>query len=209
MADLEPELVAALRERLAAETRLALEQARGVKLVLVSPPAPLRRPRPAPAQRGDRRRAGGLRRRARAGRGRVPQHRAALHRRGRRGGRARAAFDPRFYYRAKAPYQPRYWDELARRILLATRGAGRYLYKVLALDCDNTLWGGIVGEDAAQGDRLDPDHYPGNVYYRVQLELAALQRRGVLLCLCTKNNPDDVDEVLQRHPHMVMQATST
>jgi FkbH-like protein len=114
------------------------------------------------------------------------------------------ALSPRFYFRATAPYQPRFWDELARRVLLASRGAGTYLYKVLVLDCDNTLWGGVIGEDLLDGIALSPDMYPGNVFWRVQHELLALQQRGVLLCLSTKNNPADVAEVLDRHPHQVI-----
>lgn len=114
------------------------------------------------------------------------------------------ALHPRFYYRATAPYQPRFWDELSRRIMRAARAGDRYLLKVLVLDCDNTLWGGVIGEDLVDGIALGPDTYPGNVYWRVQHQLLALQRRGVLLCLATKNNETDVAEVLERHPHQVI-----
>jgi FkbH-like protein len=115
-----------------------------------------------------------------------------------------AAFDPRFYFRSKAPYAGAFLDELARRITAAARGFGAHFHKVLALDCDNTLWGGVVGEDSVAGIRLGPHDHPGNVYWRVQHEIAALRRQGVLLCLCTKNNPDDVAEVLRQHPGMVL-----
>ena len=115
-----------------------------------------------------------------------------------------AAFDPRFYFRSKAPYTGVYLDELARRVTAAARGFGARFHKVLAVDCDNTLWGGVVGEDGPTGIRLGPHDHPGNVYWRVQHEIAALRRQGVLVCLCTKNNPDDVDEVLREHPDMVL-----
>lgn len=115
-----------------------------------------------------------------------------------------AAFDLRFYFRGKAPYTGAYLDELARRITAAARGFGAHFYKVLALDCDNTLWGGVVGEDSVAGLQLGPHDHPGNVFWRVQHEIAALRRQGVLLCLCTKNNPEDVDEVLREHPGMVL-----
>lgn len=116
-----------------------------------------------------------------------------------------AAFDTRFYFRSKAPYAGAYLDELARRVTAAARGFGAHFYKVLALDCDNTLWGGVVGEDSLEGIRLGPHDHPGNVFWRVQHEIATLRRQGVLVCLCSKNNPDDVDEVLRRHPGMVLQ----
>lgn len=114
------------------------------------------------------------------------------------------AFDNRFYFRSKAPYSGTYMNELARRIAASTRGFNSHFFKVLALDCDNTLWGGVIGEDFMGGIKLDPYDYPGNIFWRMQQEFAALERQGVLLALVTKNNPDDVDEVLQKHPNMVL-----
>ncbi|MGP1629335.1 MAG: HAD-IIIC family phosphatase, partial [Giesbergeria sp.] len=115
-----------------------------------------------------------------------------------------AAFDTRFYFRSKAPYTGAYMNELARRIVQSARGFGAYFYKVLVLDCDNTLWGGVIGEDLLTGIKLAPHNYPGNVYWRMQHEFAALERNGILLCLCSKNNLADVDEALQKHPEMVL-----
>ena len=115
-----------------------------------------------------------------------------------------AAFDARFYFRSKAPYTGVYFNELARRVASATRGFGTHFYKVLVLDCDNTLWGGVIGEDLMAGIKLGPYDYPGNIFWRMQHEFAALERNGVLLCLCSKNNPADVDEVFQSHPEMVL-----
>ena len=116
----------------------------------------------------------------------------------------KAAFDARFYYKGKAPYTPAFFDEFARRFALATRGFGSYFYKVVALDCDNTLWGGIIGEDGLSGIALDPYNYPGNVYWAVQQQLRQLESQGILLCLCTKNNAADADEVFAKHPNAVL-----
>lgn len=118
-------------------------------------------------------------------------------------GRA-AAYDDRFYYRSKAPYSAALLAALAARISRATRGFGTYFYKALALDCDNTLWGGIIGEDLLTGIKLDPFDAPGSIFWRVQQMISGLERAGLLLCLCTKNNPADVQEVFARHPHMVL-----
>ena len=114
------------------------------------------------------------------------------------------ALDTRFYYRAKAPYSPRYLDAFSAAISDASRGFGSYFYKVLALDCDNTLWGGIVGEDGLAGIRLSPFDYPGNIFWGVQHDISRMEKNGVLLCLCTKNNPADVEEVFALHPDMVL-----
>lgn len=118
-----------------------------------------------------------------------------------------AALDWRFFLKAKAPYSARFLDLLAAQLAAGTRGFGSQYAKVLALDCDNTLWGGVLGEDLVEGVKLDPYDYPGNVYWRIQNSILALQRQGVLLCLCTKNNPTDIEEMFARHPHMVLKDT--
>lgn len=115
-----------------------------------------------------------------------------------------AAFEARFYFRNKAPYTGVYLNELARRIASASRGFGAHFYKVLVLDCDNTLWGGVIGEDLMEGIKLGPYDYPGNIFWRIQHEFASLERKGILLCLCSKNNLTDIDEVFQTHPEMVI-----
>ena len=84
-------------------------------------------------------------------------------------------------------------DELT-ALLSRGLGLGR---KVAVLDCDNTLWGGIVGEDGLAGIHLDPNDYPGCAFHAFQRQLLELQRAGVLLALCSKNNERDVIEVLQ------------
>lgn len=117
---------------------------------------------------------------------------------------AGAAFDRRFYIRSSAPYSPDFLDELARRISVASRGFGTYFYKALVLDGDNTLWGGILGEDLLDGVHLDMHGFPGRVYWEAQLSFKALEARGVLLCLCSKNNPKDVSAFLETHPSAVL-----
>lgn len=82
----------------------------------------------------------------------------------------------------------------------ALRGKTR---KCLVLDCDNTLWGGIVGEDGLGGIQLGMT-YPGSCYRAFQQELLNLHDRGVILALCSKNNEADVLEVLRDHPDMVL-----
>ena len=118
-------------------------------------------------------------------------------------GRA-SAVDPRYFFMYKSPLQPgalQAWAGLLGAALASQRGLAK---KVLALDCDNTLWGGIVGEDGLHGIQLSPHDYPGNVFHTFHRQLLQLQQRGVLLTLCTKNNEADVLEVLDSHPHSLL-----
>lgn len=120
---------------------------------------------------------------------------------------AKHALDARFYFRGKAPYSAGFIDQLAKLVRVTTRSFGGAFHKVLVLDCDNTLWGGIVGEDGVHGIKLDPYSYPGNIFWSVQQQFRALESQGVLLCLCSKNNAADVVEVLEKHPSMPLRAT--
>lgn len=114
------------------------------------------------------------------------------------------ALDKRFYMKTKSPYTAAYYDSLAKSVASNTRGFSTYFYKVLALDCDNTLWGGVIGEDLLDGIKLSPYDYPGNIFWRMQNEFAALERKGVLIALVSKNNPEDIDDVFENHPNMVL-----
>lgn len=114
------------------------------------------------------------------------------------------AFDERFYYLSKAPYSRAFFDEFANRYSMITRGFGTFFFKALVLDCDNTLWGGVIGEDLLAGIKLNKFDYPGNIYWKIQKEIKELEKNGVLLCLCSKNNMADVDEVLFQNPNMVL-----
>jgi FkbH-like protein len=118
-----------------------------------------------------------------------------------------AAFDMRFYLRNTAPYSAALLNVWGRQVASASRAYGARFHKALVLDCDNTLWGGILGEDLADGLRIGPFDYPGNVYWRAQTEFVALQRQGVLLCLCSKNDPEAVDALLDTHPDMVLRSS--
>jgi FkbH-like protein len=201
---LSPEAVDALEVRLRARYRLALENARGLHTVHLGTFSRMG----APADMGGRdvvaevldRFDAALREEAAA----FPNTRLIDTGDVVRAVGRDAAFDARFYFRSKAPWTGAFLDELARRVTAAARGFGAAFYKVLALDCDNTLWGGVVGEDSVTGIALGPHDYPGNIFWRVQHEIAELRRRGVLICLVTKNNPADVEEVLAAHPDMVL-----
>jgi FkbH-like protein len=73
--------------------------------------------------------------------------------------------------------------------------------KVLAVDLDNTLWGGVVGEEGATGIHADREH-PGIAWWNVQRALLDVKRRGILLAICSKNNREDALEAFRANPNM-------
>ncbi|MEO8448394.1 MAG: HAD-IIIC family phosphatase [Gemmatimonadota bacterium] len=75
--------------------------------------------------------------------------------------------------------------------------------KCVVLDLDNTLWGGVVGEDGPTGIRLGHTS-PGAEYVEFQRFLATLPERGFLLAIASKNNPDDALEVIRGHEAMIL-----
>ncbi len=76
-------------------------------------------------------------------------------------------------------------------------------FKVLAVDLDNTLWRGVVGEDGVSGLELGQE-FPGNVHLRIQSELLELRNRGVLLVVLSKNNEADARLALDSLPDMLL-----
>lgn len=75
--------------------------------------------------------------------------------------------------------------------------------KCIVLDLDNTLWGGIIGEDGFDAISLGPT-YPGNSFVEFQRLLLSLWKRGIILAINSRNNPDDVFQVLREHPYMIL-----
>jgi HAD superfamily phosphatase (TIGR01681 family) len=112
-------------------------------------------------------------------------------------------YDARYWHMGRAPYTLDAYGEIALedfKIIRAIIGKNR---KCLVIDCDNTLWGGVIGEDGLSGIKLGKT-YPGSVYAEFQQEIVNLCNRGVIIAICSKNNEADVWEVFRKHPDMVL-----
>lgn len=96
------------------------------------------------------------------------------------------------------PYKPEMFAALATIIARTFQSVRRAPFKVIVLDCDNTLWDGICGEGGADGVKIDVPRRTLQNAMKVQ------QKRGALLCLCSKNNWPDVEAVFNRHPEMLL-----
>ena len=75
--------------------------------------------------------------------------------------------------------------------------------KCIVLDLDNTLWGGVVGEDGFDGIKLGPTS-PGNAFMEFQRCLLSYWQRGIILAINSKNNYDDAMQVIKEHPYMIL-----
>lgn len=112
-------------------------------------------------------------------------------------------YDNRYWHIGRAPYARVALSEIAGddfKYISALKGKNK---KCLVLDCDNTLWGGVIGEDGLSGIKLGKTH-PGSAYSEFQQEVVNLYHRGVIIALCSKNNENDVWEVFRKHPDMVL-----
>ena len=103
--------------------------------------------------------------------------------------------DHKMYYLAKMEWSPGFLSCVAGELIRHTRAAQGRARKCLVLDLDNTLWGGVVGEDGPMGVRIGPGDPEGEAFLDLHHRLKALQAQGVLLAICSKNNPGDVQEL--------------
>jgi len=116
---------------------------------------------------------------------------------------ARHWTDPRLYYTARIPVAQQHWIPLAVTYARYIGAAMNQEIKCIVLDLDNTLWSGVLGEDGFDGIAIG-ESYPGNTFRRFQEYLLALYVNGYILAICSKNDQDDVLDVLRRHPSMVL-----
>jgi FkbH-like protein len=105
----------------------------------------------------------------------------------------------------RQPYTTRFWHAMGGHLADIVLRESRPAPKCVVLDCDNTLWGGVVGEDGVGGIELG-SAFPGSGYQGFQRTLRSLKDRGVLLAIASKNNPQEVDDVFAQHDDMVLRA---
>lgn len=116
-----------------------------------------------------------------------------------------SAVDTRMYFRARSPYTSAITEELSKVITDALR-IDENVVKAIALDCDNTLWGGILGEDGFEGIQLDPNTQSGSYFHLAQRHLKELKDLGILICLVSKNNEHEVLRVLDEHEYQIVRS---
>ena len=114
-----------------------------------------------------------------------------------------ALFDPQLFYIAKMPIQVDFLPQIAKRVFDTVEALAGHFRKCAVLDLDNTLWGGVVGDDGMEGIRIG-ELKDGKIYSDLQRYFKALRNRGILLAVCSKNEYDAAIRPFREHPEMVL-----
>ena len=113
-------------------------------------------------------------------------------------------FDPWLWYSSKQEIHPRvsdiYGDQMG-RLLAALRGRSS---KCLVLDLDNTVWGGVIGDDGVEGIVLGQGTANGEAFLALQAYARRLSQRGVILAVCSKNDEVNAFAGFDNHPEMLL-----
>ncbi|HQT88318.1 MAG TPA: HAD-IIIC family phosphatase [Acidiphilium sp.] len=108
------------------------------------------------------------------------------------------------WHRAKQEISPAaapYYGDLVARLIAAARGRSA---KCLILDLDNTLWGGVIGDDGLDGITLGQGSAEGEAFVAIQTYAKALSQRGIALAVCSKNDEVNARAPFENHPEMVL-----
>jgi FkbH-like protein len=112
--------------------------------------------------------------------------------------------DPTLWNLAKLPFASTYiplYVEHVCRLVATLRGKSR---RCLVLDLDNTLWGGVIGDDGLEGILIGQGDATGEAHLEVQRTALALRERGIVLAVSSKNNDDVARKPFQEHPEMLL-----
>ena len=112
--------------------------------------------------------------------------------------------DLRFFYSSKALYSIDFFKAYSLFVKPFFMSANGNAKKALIFDCDNTLWNGILGEDGFNNIEMSTSTNKGRIFAEIQSIALELNNQGILIGICSKNNPKDVDEVIEFHPDMLL-----
>tara|TARA_B110000003_G_C16651608_1_gene534432 strand:+ start:3578 stop:5302 length:1725 start_codon:yes stop_codon:yes gene_type:complete len=110
----------------------------------------------------------------------------------------------RDFYSSKSLYTVEFFMQYSINISWFFNYINGKIKKALILDCDNSLWGGIVGEDGLDGIKMSSSDKKGIFFSEVQMLCNQLINKGVIFGLCSKNNFDDVQKVIDTHKNFLI-----
>ncbi len=111
--------------------------------------------------------------------------------------------DEKLYYSAKMTFAPDALPYIAKEVVSIIENITGHMKKCAVLDLDNTLWGGVVGDDGLDGIQIG-ELGIGKAFAAFQTYLKELTKRGVILAVCSKNDEDKAKEPFIKHPEMVL-----
>ena len=111
--------------------------------------------------------------------------------------------DAKMYCIAKMPFRTDFLPYIAKQITDTVRAASGTFKKCIVLDLDNTLWGGVIGDDGLDGIQIG-ELGLGHAFSAFQAWLKEMKNRGIILCVCSKNNEPAAKEPFEKHPEMVL-----
>jgi FkbH-like protein len=112
-------------------------------------------------------------------------------------------YDERKWLTTRMPIAADHLEHLCNEWLRFIHPLAGKVCKALVMDLDNTLWGGVIGEDGFDGIQVGPE-YPGAAYQALQRVILDLYHRGIILAVCSKNNIAEATEALESHPGMLL-----
>ena len=111
--------------------------------------------------------------------------------------------DWKFYFISQMGLNPKLAKDFKLWFARKMEGISLKRKKCLVLDLDNTLWGGVLGEEGINGIQVGGD-YPGKAFLYFQEALLELNNNGVILTVCSKNNEQDVLDVWEKNPFLIL-----
>ncbi|AOF92757.1 HAD-IIIC family phosphatase [Sinorhizobium sp. RAC02] len=114
--------------------------------------------------------------------------------------------DDRLWHLGRFPFTEPFSQQLAKHVTGLVLAAMGKTARVLVVDLDNTMWGGVLGEDGIDGVKIAGD-YPGNAFLAFQKALRTLARRGIAIAIASKNDTDLALKMIDEHPGMEIRST--
>ncbi|MDE6686511.1 MAG: HAD-IIIC family phosphatase, partial [Lachnospiraceae bacterium] len=111
--------------------------------------------------------------------------------------------DEKLYYIAKMPFSTEALPAIAREVISIIKAVMARFKKCVILDLDQTLWGGVIGDDGLEGIQIG-ELGIGHAFQEFQLWLKELTKRGIILAVCSKNDEEKAKEPFLKHPEMVL-----
>lgn len=111
--------------------------------------------------------------------------------------------DDKLYYIAKMPLSTAILPEVSKQVVDVIKALNGKFKKCIILDLDNTLWGGVIGDDGLKGIQIG-ELGLGHAFSEFQMWLKELKNRGIILAVCSKNNESTAKEPFEKHPDMIL-----